>query len=156
MTQIVVGVVDVVVLRRAGRGWRVLALERAPGVRSPGSWEIVHGSIERGESPIAAARREVAEETGLTVERLYSVTVNPFYLGRNGTIQLAVAFAAIVTPGSVTLGVEHQDSAWLPLRAAHRRLAWPRTHELLRHVAWLFRSGDAGAVEDVLRVTGDT
>jgi dATP pyrophosphohydrolase len=152
VTTVVAGVVDVVVLRRAGRSWRVLTLKRAPGVRSPDAWEIVHGSIEPGEHPVDAAVRELREETGLTPERLYSITVNPFYLGRTDTVQLALAFAAVVGRSAVTLGVEHRAAKWATFASARRRLAWPRTHELLRHVAWILRTGDAGAVEDVLRV----
>jgi len=77
-TTIRVGVVDVFVLRRRGEEWDALVLERAPGVRCPGAWETVHGMIERGERPEDAAVREVREETGLAVDRLYNVTVQPF------------------------------------------------------------------------------
>lgn len=152
MTRIVPGVVDVVVLRRVGRSWRVLVMERAPGARSTGAWEIVHGSIERGETPVEAARRELREETGLVADALYSITVNPFYLPRADTVQLAVAFAAVVASAEFSPGPEHSRGKWETFAAARKRLAWPRTHELLGHVAWLLRSGDAGAVEDVLRV----
>jgi dATP pyrophosphohydrolase len=152
MTRIVPGVVDVAVVRRVGRSWRVLTLERAPGTRSPGAWEIVHGSVEAGETPVQAAVRELREETGLAPERLYSITVNPFYLPRHDTVQLAVAFAAVVGRAGVRLGPEHVRARWETFAAARRRLAWPRTHELLRHVAWILRAGHAGAVEDVLLV----
>jgi dATP pyrophosphohydrolase len=150
--KIVTGVVDVVIVRRIGRAWRVLTLKRAEGVRSTGAWEIVHGNIERGESPVAAARREVREETALDIDRLYTITANPFYLARTDTLQVSLAFAAVVRSAKFTLGEEHSAGRWDTFAAAEKRLAWPRTHDLLRHVGWILRSGDAGPLEGVLRV----
>ena len=152
MTRIVPGVVDVVVVRRVGRAWRVLALERAPGARSTGAWEIVHGSIEPDETPVAAARRELREETGFEASRLYTITANPFYLARPDRLQVSIAFAAVVDTARYILGPEHSRGRWMAFAAARRILAWPRTHDLLRQVAWILRTGSAGAVEDVLLV----
>lgn len=158
-TAIDAGVIDVVVLspvtgrRAANDRWRVLTMRRAAGVRCTGAWELVHGSIEAGERPAEAARREVREETGLAVERLYNLTVNPFYLHRTDTIQMAIVFAAIVAPdAAVTMGVEHDQFAWRTPRGATRALAWPREHEAVRYAVHLLRSGDAGAAEDVLLI----
>lgn len=156
MTRIVPGVVDVMVIRRVGRAWRVLALERAPGARSTGAWEIVHGSIEPGETPVAAARRELREETGFEASRLYTISTNPFYLSRSDTLQVAIAFAAVVETTRFVLGPEHMRGRWLSFAAARRILAWPRTHDLLGAVAWILRTGNAGAVEDVLLVREDS
>ena len=61
--------------------------------RCPTAWETVHGHIESGEEPEDAALREVREESGLEASRLYNVTVQPFYLHRSHTVQLAVVFA---------------------------------------------------------------
>ena len=149
------GVVDVFVVRPASRGWQHLALRRARGTRCPGSWEAVHGKIEPGESPSAAARREVHEETGLAVQRLYSLTVNPFFVVSTGTVELAVVFVAVVGRGALALSEEHDDCAWLSRAAARRRYHWPRSREALDHIAVLFKGGDAGAAEDVLRI-GDS
>lgn len=150
-------VVDVVVLAPAAPGardrWRVLTLRRAAGVRCTGAWELVHGSIEPGETPAEAARREVQEETGLSVERLYSLSVNPFYLHRQETVQLAVVFAAIVpADAAVLLGPEHDRYQWRTPLGATRTLQWPREHDAVRYAMWLLRSGDAGAAEDVLLI----
>jgi type II secretory ATPase GspE/PulE/Tfp pilus assembly ATPase PilB-like protein/8-oxo-dGTP pyrophosphatase MutT (NUDIX family) len=153
VTSVVPGVVDVYVIRPLADGWRVLVVRRAMDTRCPGAWETVHGRIEDDERPEAAAKREVREETGLEIERLYNVTVQPFYLHMLETIQLAVVFAAFVgEPGDVTLGVEHQDHAWLTLEEASARFVWPREREALQMIYQLLRTGDAGPVEDVLRV----
>jgi 8-oxo-dGTP pyrophosphatase MutT (NUDIX family) len=151
-TPVRAGVVDVFVVRPAPRGWQYLVLRRARGTRCPGTWEAVHGKIERGESPSDAARREVREETGLVVRRLYALTVNPFFLASTGAVELAVAFVAVVGPGRVTHGDEHDDHAWLSRAAARRRYHWPRERESLDHIAVLFRGGNAGLAEDVLRI----
>ena len=148
-----VGVVDVYVIRPRPDGWRVLVLQRALETRCPGSWESVHGHIEIGERPEAAARREVEEETGLAVERLYNVTVQPFYLHRSGTVQVAIVFAAFVGDvGDVVTGVEHQRSEWLSVADALRRFAWPRERDAMHQIVELLATGGAGAVDDVLRV----
>ena len=41
---------------------------------------------------------------------------------------------------------------WLTPDAALDRFVWPRERVALRDILQLLRSGDAGAVEDVLRV----
>lgn len=149
------GVVDVFVVRPGSRAWQHLALRRAADTRCPGTWEAVHGKIERGETPPAAAHREVLEETGLAIERLYSLTVNPFFLAPAGTVELAVAFVAVVGKCAVTLGPEHDRAEWLSRTAARMRYHWPRERESLDHIAVLFKGGSAGAAEDVLRI-GDS
>lgn len=155
MTAVEPGVVDVYVLRRVRNDWQVLVLQRGPNTRCTDSWETVHGRVEAGERPEEAARREVLEETGLEIERLYSITVQPFYLHRLGTIMLAVVFAAIADTGaSVSLGPEHRASEWLSVPDAIARYNWPRSRVALPEIALVLRTGDAGVVEDVLRVTG--
>lgn len=120
------GVVDVVVFRQVQRGWLVLALQRTAATIRPGSWEIVHGKVDAGESYEAAALRELREETGLEAERLLSITMHSFYLVSKRTVQLAAVFAAVVDPaGKVVLGEEHAKFAWLTPSQARRRLTWP-------------------------------
>ncbi len=152
MTEVSVGTIDVFVVA-PGVPWRVLVVRRGPDTRCPGAWETVHGKIEPGERPEAAAVREVREEVGLEVERLYNVGVQPFYLHQHGSVQLAVVFCAFVdATAPIVLGSEHQSYAWLSLEGALARFAWPRERSALRDAYALLRTGDAGAVEDVLRV----
>lgn len=153
MTNLYVGSVDVYVIRPLAAGWRVLVLQRAMDTRCPSAWETVHGRVEEGEAPEDAAVREVREETGLEVSRLYNVTVQPFYLHGMRAVQLAVVFAAFVEePAALTLGAEHQAGSWLSVGEALERFVWPRERQALREIVMLLGGGDAGPVEDVLRI----
>ena len=149
-TPIEVGVVDVLVWRKVQRGWVVLALERAPGDRCAGTWEMVHGKVESGEALEVAAVRELREETGLRPDRLLSVTMHPFYLLPRQTVQLAAVFAAIVPiDAKVVLGAEHSSHAWLTPSQARRRFTWPQERQSLDDARALL---EAPATWDVLEV----
>ena len=153
MTQVLPGVVDVYVIRPLPEGWRVLAVQRADDTRCPGAWETIHGRLDDGERPEDGAVREVREETGLRIAKLYNVTVQPFYLHMFGTVQLAIVFAAFVDePADVTLAEEHKEFEWLSPHEASSRFIWPREKEALSHILHLLAGGNAGPVEDVLRV----
>lgn len=153
MAQLAIGTIDVYVIRPLAPDWRVLVLQRALHTRCPTAWETVHGRLEADEEPEDGAIREVREETGLEVTRLYCITVQPFYLPKAHTVQMAVVFAAFVDePARVTLGDEHQSFEWMTPADALRRFVWPREREALREIVHLLAAGDAGPVEDVLRV----
>lgn len=152
MTSLDVGVVDVLVFRRVATGVEVLVLRRAAGTRCTGAWEVVHGRIEPGERPEAAAVREVREETGYAVERLYNLACQPFYLHRHSAVQMAVVFVAFVGGGTPALGAEHDAADWVSPDEAAGRLSWPRSVTALRDAVTVLHTGDAGPVEDVLRV----
>jgi type II secretory ATPase GspE/PulE/Tfp pilus assembly ATPase PilB-like protein/8-oxo-dGTP pyrophosphatase MutT (NUDIX family) len=153
VTEIAAGTVDAYVIRPLRAGWRVLVLQRSADTRCPGAWETVHGRLKAGERPEDGVLREIREETGLEVERLYVVTVQPYYLKATATVQLAVVFAALVAePADVSLGDEHERFEWLDVDAAHARFVWPRERVALAEIVTLLREGNAGPVEDVLRV----
>ncbi|HYT04036.1 MAG TPA: NUDIX domain-containing protein [Gemmatimonadales bacterium] len=156
MTQARIAFVDVYVLRRGARGLEALVLRRGPevGGRSPGSWETVHGTIEPGETPVQAALRELAEETGLAPVRLYNASrVEAFYRHATDEVALGPVFVALVEPGAAARASrEHDRAEWLTPEEAGRRLAWPRERRALADILSILGSGDAGLLEDVLRV----
>lgn len=152
-----VAYVDVLVLRGSAEALEILCLRRGPQGRSPGSWELVHGHIDPGELPVAAARREVAEETGLRAERLYSLSrAELFYRHTVNEVVVIPVFAAFVPPGApVRLSQEHDAYEWLRAQAARVRVSWPRLRREIGYAMRLVGLGTAGVLEDVLRIPPD-
>lgn len=154
MTTVRVSLVDVYVIRRPRAELEFLVLRRGQGGRCPGSWEAVHGHIETGETPADAALRELAEETGFSPGRLYNLSrVETFYQHRLDEVALVPVFVAFVDPGAeARVGPEHDRAEWLRPDAARTRFTWPRERRAVDDIVMLLGGGDAGRVEDVLRV----
>jgi dihydroneopterin triphosphate diphosphatase len=101
-------------------GGEFLLLERR---RPPGFWQSVTGSLEWGEFADSAARREVAEETGIRRGVLVNLQWTQVY-------EILPAFGKVYAPG-VTRNLEHAFSLRLAQRAPvtlsdseHVRFQW--------------------------------
>ena len=148
-----ISLVDVLVLRPTDAGLKCLVLRRSGVGRSPGSWEMVHGHVETGEAPREAALRELREETGLLPVRMYNLSrVESFYLHKSDSVKLVAMFAAFVERAEVLLSEEHDEFTWLSIEESRRRFSWPREVRCLDDALFLIGKGNAGALEDVLRV----
>ena len=133
----------------------MLVLRRGPNGRCPGSWETVHGTIEPGETPVQASLRELREETGFVPERVYNVSrTEGFYQHKTDEMALIPVFAAFVAQHSAPrLSSEHDRAEWLTPADAARRFAWPRERRALEDILSILGGGNAGLLEDVLRVS---
>ena len=123
-------------------------------MRAAGAWEVVHGHIETGESPVQAALRELAEETGLVPDRFYNLSrVESFYLHAADLVALIPVFAAVVGDrAGVTLSPEHDAQRWMPIGEAATVVAWPRERRALLDLEVMLPGGEAGPLEPILRV----
>jgi dihydroneopterin triphosphate diphosphatase len=157
VTGVRVRFVDTYVLHAAGDAdaLGVLTLRRAYGGRCPGSWETVHGTIEAGETPVQASLRELREETGLVPQKFYNLSrTEAFYQHKSDELVLIPVFAAFVAPDAVVrISGEHDRAEWLDARDAARRFAWPRERRAMDDILSIVGGGDAGLLEDVLRVS---
>jgi 8-oxo-dGTP diphosphatase len=60
------------------RGGKILVARRAEGAHLGGLWEFPGGKVEPGEGASAAARRELAEETGLKAVEIEPLVTTSF------------------------------------------------------------------------------
>ena len=81
-----------------------------------GAWSLPGGAQELGETAEAAARRELAEETGLTVgELLLAANVDSIHLDAAGAVQFhytIIDFAARWESGEAQAGGDTTEVAW--------------------------------------------
>ena len=102
-------------------------------------WSLPKGHIEEGETPEAAAIREVAEETGITSEISRELGVIDFWFMASGkrihkTVHhfLFKEVSGVLTPQES----EVDEVRWFPLEEIVTRLAYPDEKKLIA------RSGD--------------
>ncbi|HET6618411.1 MAG TPA: NUDIX domain-containing protein [Dongiaceae bacterium] len=121
----------------AGRGEaaRVLVLQRNKNT-SRGLWSLVMGRIEKAESAADAVRREIAEETGIAVEALYtSGCCDTFFNSGANAIEIMPIFVATFAAApAVTLDHEHLAYRWLGFDEAVDILAYPGQRQAMPEI----------------------
>lgn len=114
-----------IVVRRAEE---YLVVHRSP--ENGGYWHQIAGGVEKGESPAAAAVRELREETGLAAEP--APIAGAFeYAGIHVDCFVAEAPAG----WEPRLDWEHDAYRWLPASAAADLMHWPEPSQVLRGFA---------------------
>ena len=97
-------------------------------------WSFPKGKLERGETPEAAALREVTEETGLECNLL-----EPFgctrYVDRRGAAKTVCYWIMEPTGGRFRPGLEVDELRWLTASEALDLLSYARDREVMKRLA---------------------
>ena len=121
----------IVLARRVGSEWVTLML------RAYQHWDFPKGIRERGEEPLEAAKREVAEETGVT-ELSFDWGDRYFETGPYSRGKIARYFIAQTTQEDIVLGPspetgkpEHSEWRWVSFDEAYD-LGSPRVRQIVQ------------------------
>ena len=150
--------IEVHVFRRRGKRLEMLLIRRSPQRSLAGVWQPITGGIEPGESTMAAAIRELREETALTPLRWWALEQPAtFYDPGRDMIRVVPVFTAEVAwTDPVYLSDEHDKYAFVPFREARKRVLWATQRRAIEAVRDEVLSGSAGgaAREITARVAG--
>jgi len=99
----------------------VLLSRRQPGRHQAGKWEFPGGKVEPGETSSEALARELHEELGITVSRIFPRIQVPY---RYPDLAVLLEVFDVVEFDGVAQGLEDQEITWVAL-AAMDRLEYP-------------------------------
>lgn len=113
------------------RNGEVLVVRRA-GAPAKGLWTLPGGRVEVGETLVDALKREIVEETALTIDVIglagYREIILPQAVGERGRHFVILPFAARWISGEPVLNEELSDGRWMPVEAV---AALPTTDGLI-------------------------
>lgn len=126
--------IGIVVIRRTPDGDQVLLCQRGKPPNL-GSWTLPGGAQELGETCEEAARRELLEECGLTVDTLhFCAHVDIIRRDEAGRVRFhytILDFAALWADGEPVAGSDVTAALWVPLDTLEPYNLWSEAHRII-------------------------
>ena len=109
--------------------------------KGKGHWGFPKGHVEKGETEIQTAKREMKEETGLDIEFIFGFKdeVEYFYKTKERKLskKKVVFFIGIPKSKEVKLSYEHDNYKWVKYEDALKLLTFENEKKVLKR-AWEF------------------
>jgi 8-oxo-dGTP diphosphatase len=118
---------------------RFLLVQRAPDKRHPLAWSAVAGTIESGETPEEAIRREVREETGIELEAYDKLSETRYEHDGIGFVYHQFLSVRADRP-EVVLNEEHVGYGWFTIEEARGLLLMEDELELLEETSLIVKN----------------
>ncbi|MBZ0180759.1 MAG: NUDIX pyrophosphatase [Melioribacteraceae bacterium] len=124
--KIISNLVEAHIVRKVNNNLEFLLLKRANHETYAGIWQMVTGSINEDETAYETAAREIKEETGLSIKKLWVVPrINSFYYPKNDSVCLVPVFATLIDENlDINISAEHSEFMWVKKNEAITMLAW--------------------------------
>lgn len=101
-----------------------------------GHWDFPKGNVEKGESELDAAIREIGEETGLTDLKFingFKKMIQYYYRKGDQLVKKTVTFyLAESKTKDVKISFEHQGYVWLPIDEALAKVTYQNARNVLK------------------------
>lgn len=104
---------------------KILLLKRSDKSKhSAGVWETVGGRLEFGETPEEAIRREIDEETSLTVDNIELLYAEPYYMDEDTEVIVLCYICDLDKDSSkkVIISKEHSDYMWVNIDELKKKI----------------------------------
>ena len=112
----------------------ILLIKRSKPPKSD-SWSIPGGAQELGETIRTTARREVMEETAITMGDLYFLDIIDFIdRDQDGRVKhhyTLIDYAANYISGTLSAGDDANDAIWVPLDQLSEYNLWSETEKII-------------------------
>ena len=129
----------IIPLRHTGDEWTVFIILHKHG----NHWGFPKGKGDHGEHPLESAKRELKEETGLTVEKLLQeepISEEYTFYRHSKKVQKNVHYFPAIVSGALLLQPEEiRDGKWLPFQEAQEQLTFEEAKKVCRKIEELTR-----------------